>query len=183
MRKKSIEQTTLKPQDLAMAFKLVILRGSSFIYKDLAEQMALSATETHASVQRLLAARLAIIDPESNVVRINTDALIRLLPGTIYFFPPQRGEVTIGFVTAYGASPLREQVMFADQFPPVWPHPEGDTRGPLLAALYANLPLAAKKDAELYQMLALFDAMRIGQARECAMAHDLLQKMIFRLSQ
>jgi uncharacterized protein len=55
------------------------------------------------------------------------------------------------------------EVRAGDEPPPVWPHPEGDARGPGLLPLYENLPLAARDDPVLYELLALFDALRIGQ--------------------
>ncbi len=58
--------------------------------------------------------------------------------------PAIRGEATIGFATAYGVPPLSEKVLFSQEMPPVWPHPEGDQRGFALMPLYENLPLAAK---------------------------------------
>jgi hypothetical protein len=94
--------------------------------------------------------------------------------GAAYAYPAIRTELTIGFATAHGALPLKNEILFADQFPPVWPHPEGPDRGPGLLPLYEKAPLAAKADGMLYQLLALFDALRIGQAREREMASNML---------
>jgi hypothetical protein len=62
--------------------------------------------------------------------------------------------------------------------PPVWPHPEGIARGPGLLALYENLPLAAQADPALYELLALFDALRAGQARERELARKYLEERL-----
>jgi hypothetical protein len=62
--------------------------------------------------------------------------------------------------------------------PPVWPHPEGDQRGFSLMPLYENLPLAAKAFPPLYELLALFDALRMGQAREREIATQLLNERL-----
>lgn len=59
---------------------------------------------------------------------------------------------------------------------PVWPHPEGTTRGAALLPLYGKLLLAASEDPPFYELLALFDVLRIGQARECEMARELLEE-------
>ena len=61
---------------------------------------------------------------------------------------------------------------------PVWPHPEGTVKGEALLPLYAKLPLAAGDDARFYELLALFDALRIGQAREREMARRLLEERL-----
>ena len=44
--------------------------------------------------------------------------------------------------------------------------------------LYPKLPLAAARDQALYELLALFDALRIGQAREREMARKLLEERL-----
>jgi len=44
--------------------------------------------------------------------------------------------------------------------------------------LYEKLPLAAVADAALYELLALFDALRMGQARERELAVKLLDERL-----
>ena len=44
--------------------------------------------------------------------------------------------------------------------------------------LHAAVPFAAMQDARLYEMLALFDALRVGKARERGMALQRLQALI-----
>jgi hypothetical protein len=170
-------QWTLKPQDLAVVFKLVALRGERLSYREMGRQMRLSQFEAHAATQRLLQARLAI--ELEGVIRPVLSVLHPfIMHGAPYAFPAVRGELTIGFPTAHAVSPLRERVMFADQNPPVWPHPEGTHRGVTLYPLYENLPLAARDDKLLYELLALLDALRIGQAREREMAAGMLQERL-----
>ena len=55
---------------------------------------------------------------------------------------------------------------------------EGGDSGQGIAALYKSAPLAAKKDAMLYQSMALVDAIRLGNAREVAIARDALKKRL-----
>ncbi len=169
----SNRQWTLKPQDLAVLFKLIALKDTWLPYKELARQMYLSPFEAHRAVQRLLAVKL-LRDDDVKPKPVATAYIPFISQGAIYVFPPVRTELTVGFPTAHGASPLKEQVMFADQFPPVWPHPDGIARGPGLLPLYDKLPLAANADSKLYEMLALFDAMRIGQSRERELAGKFL---------
>lgn len=49
------------------------------------------------------------------------------------------------------------------------------TRGAGLAPLYPSVPEAALRNEKLYALLALFDAIRSGQARERNAARDLLE--------
>jgi len=111
-------QWSLKPQDLAMALKLVCLGGEKAIYAELARTMHLSLFEAHACVARLSAARLL---PEVAGAPALVMPAFRpfLLQGAPYFFPAVRGEVTVGFPTAHGVEPLKSLVMFADELPPV----------------------------------------------------------------
>jgi len=177
MKRASSRQWVLKPQDLAIALKLVALKGQWLPYAGLGEAMHLSRFEAHAAVQRLLTARLvaAIEGPPR-------PALAALRPfvifGAPYAYPAVRGEITIGFPTAHGAAPLKDSVASTHEPPPVWPHPEGVARGPGLLPLYENLPLAARGDPLLYELLALFDGLRAGQARERELARQLLEKRL-----
>ncbi len=61
---------------------------------------------------------------------------------------------------------------------PVWPHASGDRRGYALTPLYRSVPDAALKDAELYELLALTDAVRDGRARERKIAATYLESKL-----
>lgn len=178
MRRAANRQWSLKPQDLAVLLKLVTLRGMPRLsYAALAQQLRLSVFEAHAAVQRLGAARL-VVELEGELRPVMAAVRDFVLRGAQYVFPAARGEITIGFPTAYAVPPLKERVLFADEMPPVWPHPEGSTRGAALFPLYEKLPLAAQDDAALYALLALFDALRVGQAREREIASKLLEERL-----
>ena len=169
-------QWMLKPQDLVVAFKLALLRGVRMSYQELAKQLHLSQFEAHAAVQRLLAARLVSdVAGLAPVRRVFADFVCF---GAIYVYPAVRTEPTIGLPTAHGTAPLRDLVMFADESMPVWPDAQGTTRGTGLLPLYEKVTLAAKHDLKLYELLALFDALRIGQARERGLAEPLLRERL-----
>jgi hypothetical protein len=73
-----------------------------------------------------------------------------------------RGGLTLGLPTAQGAPPL-DRILRSDQEPPpVWPDPEGTVRGVEFSPLYKSVPRAARRDARLYELLALVDAIRGG---------------------
>jgi hypothetical protein len=177
IRRASTRQWVLKPQDLVVALKLVTLQGARPSYASLAKQLRLSQFEVHAAVQRLLAARLAV--ERDGAVRPSMAAVRAfVINGAPYAYPPVRGESTIGFPTAHAVDPLKSKIQASDTSTPVWPHPEGTTRGESLLPLYAKLPLAAGEDSKLYALLALFDALRIGQAREREIARKLLEERL-----
>jgi len=170
-------QWSLKPQDLATAFKLISTKGQKLPYAALAHLLHMSQFEAHACITRLTASRLLT---EVNGLPALVMPAFRplVLEGAAYFFPPVRGEITVGFPTAYGVEPLKSALMFTDELPPVWPHADGTVRGSTLLPLYPKLPLAAKIDLPFYELLALFDALRIGQAREKAMVRKLLEERL-----
>jgi hypothetical protein len=84
---------------------------------------------------------------------------------------------------AVGVPTSHSAPAFAGVFAPggtdfVWPHPNGSVRGVGVEPLHPSVPYAAMQDAKLYDMLALFDALRVGKARERGMALERLQALI-----
>lgn len=99
------------------------------------------------------------------------------LHGAKYAFPGVRLPLSVGVPTSHSAP------AFAGVFAPgstdfVWPHPNGSVRGVGVEPLHPAVPFAAMQDATLYELLALFDALRVGKARERGMAIERLQALI-----
>lgn len=170
-------QWSLKPQDLAMAFKLVCLAGQKLPYAALAAVMHMSAFEAHACLSRLTSARLLVVVNDAPAVVLPAFRPM-VLSGAPYFFPAVRGGVTMGMPTSYGVEPLKSKLQLSGDLPPVWPQADGTVRGTALLPLYPKLPLAAAGDRPLYELLALFDALRSGQARERDMARQFLEERL-----
>jgi len=63
-----------------------------------------------------------------------------------------------------------------EDFPPVWPDPDGEVRGQSFSPLYKSVPKAAQEDDRLYELLSLIDAIRGGRARERQMAYGEIKK-------
>lgn len=166
----------LKSQDLLVTLKLVV-STDPWRYADLATSLGLGQGETHAAVKRAIRAGLLVRD-KSQPVPMQRNLLEFLGHGIRYVFVPDRGKITRGMPTAWAASPLAEMIS-GDQDPaPVWPCPEGTVRGESFSPLYRSVPLAARNDRRLYEVLALVDAMRDGRSRERKMAMDLLHDRI-----
>lgn len=165
----------LKPQDIVVLLKLVALGGEPWTYPRLANELYLSQSEVHAGVRRALSARL-MTDAKSVSGRPVRPALLEfLLHGIKYAYPPERGALTRGVPTGYAAPPLNEQIIASSEPPPVWPYGEGTVRGYAFAPLYRTVPQAALRDARLYELLALADAIRDGRARERNLAAKTLE--------
>lgn len=174
MKDKRNKQLVLKPQDLLLVLKLCASEASrSASFAVLAKSIGLTASETHAAVERAELAGLIRRDRRSRqaIKRAVTEFVIH---GAKYAFPAVRGRISRGVPTSYGAKPLNEQFGQTAEPPPVWPSADGSVRGPSLVPLYPSAPGAALEDPRLYELLALFDALREGSARERDIARRLL---------
>ena len=76
------------------------------------------------------------------------------------------------------AAPLKHHISPGSDPPPVGPDPEGSVRGIAFEPLYPTVPAAAKRDPQLYELLALVDAIRDGRARERKIAEKELVKRL-----
>jgi len=101
-----------------------------------------------------------------------------LIHGIRFAFVPDIGEPSRGLPTASYAPPLNKEFVESREHPHVWPDPEGSVRGISFSPLHKSAPIAAGKDPELYELLALIDAIRGGQARERKMAINLITQRL-----
>ena len=176
---KSDPQQVLRPQDLLVLLRLSLVRPADDTpsYAALAAELSLTASEVHGAVGRALAAQLALKD-ERGRPRARLESLrLFVQHGARYSFPATRGPQTRGVPTGYAAPPLKELIRSpAGEPPPVWPDKDGSVRGETLYPLYPTAPQAAARNPPLYELLALFDAIRAGSARERALAVQLLDE-------
>jgi hypothetical protein len=153
----------LKPQDIYILLKLVAMGESQWSYASVSGDLFMSASEVHAGIKRAVAARLLSSDSVRPLKKSLEEFLIH---GVKYAFPPDHGGLTRGVPTGYAAPPFKDIITQPNEPPPVWPDPDGDTRGYEFSPLYKTVPKAAAKDAKLYELLAIVDAIRDGRARE-----------------
>jgi hypothetical protein len=99
------------------------------------------------------------------------------LHGAKYAFPRVERGFKVGVPTSHSA-PAFAGVFAPDNIAYVWPHPNGTMRGAGVEPLHPSAPYAAMQDPKLYELLALFDALRVGRARERGMALERLQALI-----
>lgn len=172
--RKTNPQPVLKPQDLLIVLKLCVWPAERGVTYDLlAAELGMTKSEVHAGVRRAVASRLLRFDEGRPVPLL--DAVREFVQsGATYAFPALRGEVSRGVPTSIGASPLAGSFNVGNEPPPVWPSPDGTARGPSISPIYPSVPHAAAFDAKLYELLALFDTLRDGRARERKMARQLL---------
>lgn len=167
----------LKPQDVLVLLKLVALGKAPWSFNKLSVDLGMSPSEVHAAAKRAVAARLAVKD-ENGIWPNIRNLKDFLLHGIQYVFVPERGGLNRGMPTAYASAPLDSCFPADDEPPPVWPDPEGRVRGESFSPLYKSVPVAARNDPRLYELLALVDAIRGGRARERDIAKKELQKRL-----
>lgn len=190
----------LKPQDVLVVLKLCAINPFGELpispapsMAQLAADLGMSASEVHQAIRRAKASRLlrepvtirgagsapAAAAPRGRPTasgQPNRAAIIEfLVHGLKYVFPPKRGEPTRGVPTSHAAPPMNELLPQGDELIPVWPWPEGTTRGVAFEPLYRSVPEAALRDPRLYELLALADALRDGRSREKKMAEEQLR--------
>ena len=167
----------LKPQDLLVVLKLWVGRGHAWSYQRLARELAMSVAEAHNAVQR---AREAGLLPMGELSAPPSPMPIQefLIHGAKYAFPAKLGQATRGYPTAHAAAPLKDELQGDTDLPPVWPHKDGTVRGASLEPLYKSATAAALSDPALYELLALFDALRMGRARERMLAAHFIKERL-----
>lgn len=161
----------MKAQDIVVVLKLAVSE-EPMSFAALAEATGMSLSQVHGAVQR--ATRAGLLSKDR---RVNRAGLLEfLVHGVKYVFPAVRGPVGRGMPTAHAAAPLAEGLAAGSDLPPVWPDPEGRVRGEGLRPLHRSALVAAKKDQDLYEVLALVDALRAGRARERHLAESALRE-------
>lgn len=170
-------QPALKAQDLYILLALAAWRKDSISYPELAAFAGLSMSEAHAALKRAEQARLLFFDAKRPTI-IKTAFKEFLFHGAKYAFPAARGSMVGGVPTGYAAAPLNSHIAPSLDPPPVWASAQGSERGISLTPLYPSAPAAALRNPSLYENLALFDALRCGNARERTLAQQLFEERL-----
>ncbi len=163
----------MKPQDVVILLKIAALNNSDWQQKPLAEALCMSQSEVSQSVKRSQYAGLLF----DNGKQVMKSALLEFLQyGIAYVFSQKPGAIVRGIVTAHSASPLDKLIDSSENY--VWSFAKGNVRGHSIVPLYSSVPEAVLQDPKLHEMLALVDALRIGKARERALAVEELKKRL-----
>ena len=162
-----------KSLDVVVWLKLLV-GGYRKTFARLSDELGMSASEVHASVKRGTAAGL--IDANSRRP-LRKPLEEYLLYGVRYAFPAKRGPIARGIPTSYAAPALSKYFGSQEDLPPVWPDPNGPSRGYALEPLFKPISKAVA-DPKLYELLALVDAIRDGRARERQLAREELRTLI-----
>ena len=160
----------MRPQDVAVLLKILLLKDQTWMKKDLAGALFISPAEIGHSLNRSQLAGLVGGDGKKVLKKSFLEFLIHGFP---YVFPVRPGGVTIGIPTAHSAPALNKFIVSEEKI--VWPYPHGKARGYAIAPLYKGAIEASLRDPDLYDLLSLCDVLRIGRIREKQKAKELIE--------
>lgn len=166
-------QPTLRPFDIAVSLRLVLVPGER--YEPLANALATSTSAVHRSVARLQHGGFC-----ANGSRVvSKDSLQEfLVHGLRYAFPPVHGGERSGIPTA-GAHPAIAAAM-GDLAGPrlVWPLDGEPTRAQSLTPLFTGMTRVVQRDARLHELLAIVDLLRVVAPDDRGAASNLLSQRL-----
>lgn len=165
----------LKPQDIVVVLKVHNLQDLEWTYSELAHSLHMSSSEVHAALKRCDASGL--YDCSSRKVKKHC-LLEFLIHGLKYVFPSQPGPLSRGIPTAHSAEPLKNLLNVNPSDVYVWSYPHGTVRGQSIIPLYRSVPAAVQHDPQLYELLSLVDAIRVGRMREQNLASQELEQRL-----
>lgn len=145
----------------------------------LAAETGISKSQISLSLNRCIDVGLVRKDRKTGVPRANASALFYfIVHGLRYVFPARPGEITRGIATTFAAPVLKGQIYSAGELLLVWPDPRGNSKGQAVVPLFKTAVYAVRRDKQLYAMLALVDAIRLGHPRESKVAADQLSQYL-----
>ena len=150
-----------------------------FTTRGLEAALGLSKSEVSKAITRSAELELAIKDRKTGYPKTNTATLLEFIRhGLKYVFPARPGPMVRGIPTAAAAPVLEGELASPGQFIHVWADPLGKEMGQQITPIYKSVPYAVRRDGDLYAMLALVDAIRLGKPREAAVAGKLLERAL-----
>lgn len=125
----------MRPQDIVIQLKMIIIHDSGWQYRDLASGLSISISEVSESLHRSRIAGL-VDDTKRHVHR---QALVEFIEhGLRYVFPQIPGTLVTGVPTGHS------HPFFADRFSSevgyVWPDHDGTIRGLAITPLHKGVP-------------------------------------------
>lgn len=183
----------MKGQDILLLLKLVSLErqqqvaeasginADAFSMRALEESTGISKSEVSGALKRCYDVGLAKPERKTGIPRTNTKALYEFIVyGLKYVFPARPGALVRGIPTAHAAPVLAGKLLSSGEFIYVWEDALGKSFGQSVSPLFKTVPKAIRQDEDLYAMLALVDAIRLGAEREAGVARELLTEYLGR---
>lgn len=166
------EHKGMRPQDIVILLKVILLRDKGWFLKDISKQLHISGSEVSESLNRSYIGGL--LGDDKRTVK-KEELLEFLVYGLKYVFPAIEGKIARGLATAYSSPILKDDFVVDNNY--IWPVKGFSTKGISIKPLYRTVPDASKEDPKLYELLSLVDAIRIGKKEKIVV--ELLAKKIY----
>jgi len=150
----------LQPADVLVLFA-VHASEDSWTLRSLAQRLGAQHSKVQRALDRLAEAGIYDADRRRLIPHAVEEFLVHALK---YMRPVREGRLTRGVPTAWGARPLNGEIVFHEPAP-VWPDPQGASRGRAIAPLDPRLPHLVDDWPEVAELAALSDALIVGDAR------------------
>jgi hypothetical protein len=161
--------------DVVVLLGLLQRARGDWTVRSLAKELALPSASVQRSLDRL--AVTPVFDARRRLVSLG--ACEELFDHALRYLAPATPEgETRGLATSWAAPPLSDHLALGNELPPVWSDPHGQVRGLELRPLHPAVVALARADSQMYELLALVDALRIGEARTRGLAVELLRARI-----
>lgn len=165
----------IKPHDIIVLLKILLKGESGWKYEQLEEELGFSKSVIHRSLSRC--AKAKFISPNPFEYFFTSNLLEFLQHGIQYAFAVEPGKISKGIPTAHSA-PVLNKLIIAENDQYIWQDAKGSVRGQVIEPLDKRIAEIIKNDPELYDILALIDAIRVGKNREKEIAGKLLKEKI-----
>jgi hypothetical protein len=164
----------VSPLDLLVL--LAASGGPSASVRELSAKLGISKSALAVSLRRLENLELLKGQPPNR--RVNKLATRNLLEHAARWIAPAKvGDWELGLPTAHSEAYLATKLR-GDADPVVLRLAHGPLRGRAISPVHPKAPAAAARDPRLHRLLAIVDALRIGGARERAIAASALRESL-----
>ncbi|HVR05130.1 MAG TPA: hypothetical protein VMS02_03750 [Solirubrobacteraceae bacterium] len=165
----------LREVDIVVLLGLLRHHPGGWTVRSLAQELRLPSASVQRSLDRL--AQTPVFDARRR--RVSMAACDELFDHALRYLAPvvADGE-TRGLATSWAAPPLADHLAESGEMPPVWPDPQGALRGFGVKPLHPAVVALARANPSMYELLALTDALRMGDGRTGALAVELLRARI-----
>lgn len=155
----------MKGQDFLVLVKVFFWSEGAWSNAVIGETLGLSKSQVHYSVKRCI--QVGLIGEKTLAPKV--DPMLEYIEHVIKFIhPPEWLGEEKGMPTAHSMEPLSNKVNAPIAV--VWPEETGHVEGQGLKPIHTNVPLASRKDRQLYEFMSLVEVFRSGKARERQMA-------------
>jgi len=159
--------------------KSKVEQGDLYSVRSLSLLTGISKSEIANALARCYQCGLAKQSRNTAKPSVNTRGLGEFLVyGIRYVFPVKMQSFARGIATGMTAPVFGGVLKSLGDQTPVWPDPKGNTSGLAVEPLFKSVPMAVRKDPQLYILLALVDSIRLGLPRERTLAIEMLEKIL-----